>query len=167
MLLRHIAITFWIPLLVSCASYDGRGLVPGRSTASDVTAVMGAPADRTTASNGDSIWYYPRGPEGLHTYAVRVSPDGVMKSKEQILTVANMRKIASGVTTASQVREILGPPWKITRLEAVRRDDWEYRMYDETRVEYNLYVRLSYDGVVREVLFLRDYSVEPAGRNGR
>jgi hypothetical protein len=167
MLLRQIGIAFWISLLASCASYDGRGLVPGGSTADEVTAVMGAPADSTTASNGDTIWYYPRGPEGLQTYAVRLSADGVMKSKEQILTVANMRKIAPGVTIASQVREILGPPWKIARIEAVRRDDWEYRMYDETRVEYNLYVRLSYDGIVREVLFLRDYSVEPAGRSGR
>ncbi|HXZ52302.1 MAG TPA: hypothetical protein VEH51_09900 [Burkholderiales bacterium] len=156
-----------VALLAGCASYDGRGLVPDRSTASDVTALMGPPADRIAAPNGDSTWYYPRGPAGLQTYAIRIAPDGVMKSKEQVLTVANMRKIVPGVTTGRQVREILGPPWQLTRIDSIGRDDLEYRMYDEMRVEYNLYVRLSYDGIVREVLFLRDYSVEPSGRNGR
>ncbi|HMA90460.1 MAG TPA: hypothetical protein VKP89_17140 [Burkholderiales bacterium] len=163
--IKKIVIAFAIPLLAGCASYDGRGLVPGRSTASDVTVLMGTPADRMPVRDGDTIWYYPRGPEGLQTYAIRIAPDGVMRSIEQVLTVANMRKIVPGVTTGRQAREILGPPWQVTRIDSIGRDDLEYRMYDEMRVEYNLYVRLSYDGIVREVLFLRDYSVEPSDRH--
>ncbi len=38
-------------VLVACATFDGRGLTPGQSTAADVERVMGAPA---TTSNGPS-----------------------------------------------------------------------------------------------------------------
>ena len=52
-------------LLSSCASYSGRGLVPGQSSAKDVETVMGAPKERITIAGGDSVWFYPRNPFGL------------------------------------------------------------------------------------------------------
>ena len=145
-------------LLQGCAAYDGRGLVPGSSTAADVERVMGTPADKRTASSGDTIWFYPRGPFGRHTFAVSVAPDGVMRGIEQTLTVRNMEKIVAGSSTAQDVRMIFGPPSRVIRNHRGDRNVWEYRMFNQIQIPYNLFVQFSDDGIVREVLFLRDPS---------
>ena len=150
------AILLAAALLQGCASYDGRGLVPGKSAAGEVEALMGAPAEKLAEANGDSVWFYPRNPTGPHSYAVRIGRDGVLRSIEQRLTVENLHKLMLDTTTAKQVRELLGPPWRVGRLERQQRDVWEYYMYDAVQVEHFLYVQFSGDGVVREVLLLRD-----------
>ncbi len=150
-------------LVAGCASYNGRGLMPGQSTSDEVQALMGAPAERRTTPEGDTILYYPRGPAGMHTYAVRVSPKGVMQSIDQLLTVDNLKKLVPGVTTTVQVREDFGPPSRISRLDRQQRDVWEYRMFGASQEPYNLFVQISGDGIVREVLFLKDYNREPGG----
>lgn len=142
--------------LAGCASYDGRGLVPGQSSAKDVENLMGAPAERITVANGDSVWFYPRNPFGNATYAVRLSPEGVVRGVDQRLTMANVALLRAGVSTAKDVREILGPPWRVTRMERQQRDAWEYRIDNGYMVDHALIVQLSADNVVREVLMLRD-----------
>jgi len=143
-------------LLAGCASYEGRGLVPGKSTAADIEQLMGPPAEKISTPAGDTVWFYPRNPAGRHTYAARVAPDGVMREIEQRLTVENMQKLRAGETTAKDVRALFGPPYRVTRLERQQRDVWEYRMFNQIDVEYSLFVQYSSDGMVREVLFLRD-----------
>ena len=160
MKLEQLAIGVAARLLAGCVSYDGRGLVPGQSTARDVEALMGVPADRRTDANGDTVLYFPRGPLGLHTYAARIAPGGVLKSIEQLLTVENLTKLSPGVTTADQVREHFGPPRMVSRMERQQRDIWEYYMYGSEPEPHFLYVQLSYDGIVREVLLLKDYKNE-------
>jgi len=139
-----------------CASYDGRGLVPGRSTATEVEALMGKPAERLALAEGDRLGFYPRNPYGLHTYAVRLSPEGVVREVDQRLTVQNLSRLVAGTHTAKDVREILGPPWRTTRFERQRREVWHYRMDNGLRIEHDLSVQFSEDGVLREVLLLRD-----------
>ncbi len=39
-------------LLAGCASFDGRGLAPGKSTAAEVEALMGAPAEKLSLPDG-------------------------------------------------------------------------------------------------------------------
>jgi hypothetical protein len=145
-------------LLQACAAYDGRGLVPGSSTAADVERVMGKPADKLAASTGDTIWFYPRGPFGRHTFAVSVAPDGVMRGIEQTLTVRNLERIVAGSSTTRDIRMIFGPPTRITRNHQRDRNVWEYRMFNQIQIPHNLFVQFSDDGIVREVLFLRDPS---------
>lgn len=149
--------------LAGCASSSGRGLVPGQSTAKDVEALMGAPAERTTVSGGDSLWYYPRQPTGRETYAVRLTPAGVVRSVDQLLTEENLKNIAAGTTTAKQAREILGPPWRTSHNSRMQREVWEYTMFNATQWDYFLYVQLSGDGIVREVLLIKDYIKEVGG----
>lgn len=138
------------------ASYDGRGLVPGRSDAKEVEALMGQPAERLGTAGGDSVWFYPRNPGGLHTFAVRLNPQGIVQEVDQRLTPDNLAKLAPGTSTAAQVRELLGPPWQVARMARQQRDVWSYRMDNGQFVDHDLYVQLSYDGIVREVLLLKD-----------
>jgi hypothetical protein len=152
--------------LAACASYNGRGLVPGQSSAGDVETLMGPPAERIAVAGGDSVWFYPRQPTGRQTYAVRLTPAGVVRSVEQVLTEENLKNVNAGTTTAKQLRELLGPPWLVARNERMQREVWQYNMFNATQWEYFLYVQLSNDGIVREVLLMKDYIKETGGERG-
>ncbi|HTP60702.1 MAG TPA: hypothetical protein VMJ14_01335 [Burkholderiales bacterium] len=150
--------------LAGCASFDGRGLMPGKSTEQDVVALMGAPADRIKLQGGDTVLYYPRQPEGRMSYAAHLGPDGVLRSVDQLLTEPNIANLVRGTTTRAQARAILGPPWRTTRLERQQREVWEYKMYNQVQDKFFLYVQLSDDGIVQEVLMIKDYVDEPGGQ---
>ena len=154
-----------IALLSGCASFNGRGLVPGSASAADVEARMGPPAERIVESDGDSVWYYPRQPTGLQTFAVRIGPDGVLRGIEQRLTEQNLKLLVPGVTTMKEARALLGPPWRSARNFMADRDCWDYRMYNAAQAEFKLTVQFSDDGLVREVVFLEDYKL--SGRRKR
>jgi len=149
-------------LLAGCASYDGGNLVAGRSTDVDVAAEMGKPAAEIAGANGERVWYYPRGPLGRHTYAVVLGPDSRVRAVEQRLTPAYAARIAKGISTAAEVRALLGPPASQARDARGRGVIWEYATLAgrEGRI---LRVEFSDDGVVREVIEMRDptYNAPP------
>ena len=152
-------------LLSGCASYSGSSLVAGKSTAAEVEALMGKPAERIEKPGGGSVLYYPRGPAGRETYAVSIGADGKVQSVEQRLTDANIAKLVRGTTTAKEVRELFGPPPTTTRLPRLERDVWEYPM-DNIAMPYLLLVQFSGDGIVREVFKMKDYAAEPPSGSG-
>ena len=152
-------------LLQGCASYDGSLLVPGRSTAAEVKATMGEPSE-VVSRGGESTWVFSRGPLGFHVYAVRIGPDGVMRSIEQRLTVENVRRIVPGRTTRAEVRELFGPPFEETRLPRLARDVWEYQLLDVV-FRWKLWIQFSDDGVVREVLQMRHPDEDPPGHGDK
>lgn len=166
-MMMMISRTFLIclTLLAGCASYDGSSLIAGKSTAADVEQLMGPPAEKIVEPAGDAVWFYPRGPMGRQTYAVRVAPNGLVRGVEQRLTVENMQKLVAGETTAKDVRALFGPPSRVTRLDRQQRDVWEYPMKNQIDVDHSLFVQFSYDGILREALFLRDpkYDVGTSG----
>lgn len=151
-------------VLGGCASYDGRGLVPGASTAAQVEAQMGPAAMRVSQPDGGTVLYFPRGPEGRHTFAVTVGPDGTMRSIDQRLTLANYNKLMAGKTTAKEVRELFGPPdqYSTTKLALSGREVWEYKWLDfqEKRI---FWFQFSEDGILREAMNSRDDFHESPG----
>jgi hypothetical protein len=162
--LRAAIVKCLLLALAGCAAFDGRGLVPGSASAAQVEALMGRPAEKITAADGDSIWFYPRQPMGRATYAVRIAPDGTLRGIEQRLTEHNMKLLVAGSTTMKETRELLGPPWQNARNFLNDRDCWDYRMYGRAQGEFTLSVQFSDDGLLREVYFLEDYRV--SGRRG-
>lgn len=150
-------------LLGGCASYDGKGLVPGQSTGADAEALMGKPTERVTSGDGDTILFYSRQPLGRQIHAVRVAPDGRVRSVQQTLTEMNLRNAVPGTTTRAQVREIFGPPYQTTYFPRQQREVWTYTMYDLSQMEFLLHVQMSDDGIVREVMMIKDYNKEPGG----
>ena len=144
-------------LLAGCTAFSGSHLVPGKSTAAEVEATMGAPRDKVAVAGGVTRWFYPRGPMGQETYAVNIGSDGVVQGVEQTLTYENVAKIraASGIT-GKDILAMIGPPNKISRFEGRQRDAWEYRMY---YIDWKvLTLELSDDGVVRAVMLDDDPS---------
>lgn len=158
-MLRIICMTVTLLAAAGCASFDGRGLVPGKARQGDVEALMGAPAHRVALPNGDSSLYFSRLPVGRAVYVVTLGSDGVMKSIEQRLIRSNLRFISVGTSTMNDVRDLFGPPGSEGRFERQRRTWWEYRYqdYDKGRV---IWVQYSDDGVVREVLDSVDYELD-------
>ncbi len=155
-----------VALASGCASYDGRGLQPGRSTLADVEALMGPPAEKRRLPDGGTVGVFTRSPLGRHTYMVSFGPDGILRGSEQVLTYANADKVIPNTTTREQVRELLGPPGDVSRFPRQQREVWEYKWlhYDEKRV---LWVQFSDDGIVRESMNLRDFAADPVSGRGR
>jgi len=153
-------------LAAGCASYDGRGLVPGSSTDADVERTMGRPAEKLASADGGSTWFYPHGPMGRDTYAARIGPDGKLQAIDQRLIEANFSKLIAGTTTAKEVREIFGPPNRAFRNDRLQREIWEYNYYNAIQIPFILYVQTSADSIVREVVTIRDPSQDiPGGFN--
>ena len=147
-------------LLAGCASYSGSGLVPGRSSAAEVEALMGAPALRLARPGGGEEWYYPRGGRmGWDTYAVGIGPDGVMRAIEQRRTVENVARLEPGVATMKDAQALLGPPFEVTRFPRMKRTDWGYRIHEAPRW-WIFWLQFSDDGVLREVIKLPDFERE-------
>lgn len=149
-----------------CASIDGRGLVPGVSTSSEVEALMGSPALRLEREDGGSVWYFSRLPYGREIYAATFGADRVMKSIEPRLTRANIARLELNATTREQVRELIGPPYRSARAAFKPLDVWEYPWLEITDKRI-LWISFSDDGVAREIIEMRDFSAEPSGKARR
>jgi len=141
--------------LVSCASYDGHSLIPGKSTEADVEALMGPSADRRTGPNGETVRYYSRLPFGRVIFAARFGPDGKLKGLEQRLTEDNFERLKAGTSRADDVRELLGPPYRVDQFPRMQREIWTYPWQGLTS-DRLLLVQFSADGIVREVYKIED-----------
>ena len=149
-------------ILAGCASFDGRGLTPGQSTAADVESVMGAPAEKRQVA-GETWYFYPRQPYGRTTFVARLAADGRLIAVEQRLTDENVAKIIPNTTRAEQVRDLFGPPWSTLRVDRMDRDIWTWHMkrYGDPGIPVSLNVQMSADGVVREVYIIDESSRTP------
>jgi len=158
-MIRTASILMGLALLAGCASYSGSSLVPGKSTRAEVEATMGRPAEVLSRPNGDTLLYYSRLPLGRETYVATVGADGVLRGIGQRLTRQNIAKVAAGAP-AKEVRELLGPPFRVVRMKRMERDVWEYpwREIEDRRI---LWVQFSNDGQVREVIEMHDYESDP------
>jgi hypothetical protein len=153
-------------LTAGCASMHGSNLVPNKSTASDVQAQMGTPVERQTIPGGGSVWWYPHGPSGFHSYAVVLGADNVVRSVEQRLTVENVKRVRAAEWTRKEVRELFGPPFLVSTLPRMQREVWEYQILD-VAFKWKLWIQFSADGVVREVLQMRHPDMDPPGSGDR
>jgi hypothetical protein len=145
-------------LLAGCASYDGRGLIPGQATAEQVEALMGPSTDKRTV--GNETWvYYSRQPYGLTNYVARIGQDDRLIAVEQRLTEENVAKIVRGQTRRDEVFQLLGPPYRVWNFPRMPREVPEWRMLiaGAASVPQGLYVQMTPDdGVVREVFIEND-----------
>ena len=142
-------------LIAGCASYSGSGLVPGQSTMEDVEAVRGRPTlVREGADGGKTLWY-PRLPLGRESFAARIDRDGTLVSLDQRLTAQNIARLRPNQSTADDVLDILGPPFRVYQYPHMQREAWEYQLRTPPS-NTSLYVQLSPDRVVREVFQLQD-----------
>jgi hypothetical protein len=150
-------------LLSGCAGFSGRGLVAGQSTEQEVETLMGPAADVRKAPGGDTLRYYSREPYGRHIYLASIGIDGKLRSLNDTLTEENVARLRAGASRDEDVREIVGPPYRIDQFPQMQREVWTYKMYSGTFPK-DLYVQFSPDRVVREVMIIDDpeFSARPS-----
>ena len=157
---------FLVAVLAGCASIDGRGLVPGQATASDIERVMGSPAEKRQVG-AETWYYYPRQPFGRQTYVARVGQDGRLVAVEGRLNDETLAKIVPNTTRSEQVRDLLGPPWQSARYGRLDRDIWTWAVnrWGNVGLPAQLNVQMSPDGVVREVLIIDEFPRDSGNNN--
>ena len=148
-----------------CASYSGSTLVAGKSTAAEVESTMGTPKEKLAGDGGESVWFYPRGPAGRQTFAVRIGADGIMRAIEQRLTTNNVARLTVGKTSAQEARALLGPPNFNRYMPRTQRHNWEYWMSEgedgaqSPKDNYRLLtLEFSEDSVLRKVNLMNDFN---------
>jgi hypothetical protein len=152
---RQIVVAIALAGLAGCAAFQ---LPEPGTPVVQVEGRMGPAADKRVHSDGETWYYYPRQPHGLAMYVARVDKDGRLLAMEQRLTDENVARLEKGKTRADDVRDLLGPPWKVWPYPRMQRDIWEYRMTvgGAGSVPQGLYVQVSPDSIVREVYVLND-----------
>ena len=68
--------------------------------------------------------------------------------------------IVPGRSSAQEVRALIGPPWRTTHLDRQQRDVWIYNIADSIGTPHVLSVQMSADGVVRELVRVRDPALD-------
>jgi outer membrane protein assembly factor BamE (lipoprotein component of BamABCDE complex) len=114
-------------VLPACDVVNLRELKPGISTAAEVRARMGAPAQEYRNPDGSLTWEYNRQPEGTDCYMITIGPDQVMRSIEQVLTEANLARIIAGMDR-DEVRRLLGAPGSKTLFRNSQEEVWDWRV---------------------------------------
>jgi hypothetical protein len=144
-------------LVAGCASFAGRGLVPGQSSAAEVEAVMGRATDKRPGVGSETVYFFPRLPWGYATYAARIGADGKLIALEQRLTEENISRLKPGVTRADEIRDLLGPPFEPMKQALSGDEIWTYpmRIAGYPRPKWFL-AQLSAEGVLRSTYLIDD-----------
>ena len=168
--LMKVIASLIVVILSACVAYDGRPLAAGQSTAGDVEASLGAPAEKRLGAGGETVYYYPQLPYGRVSYAARIGADGKLVALEQRLTEDNTSRVVRGQTSMKEVRDLLGPPWQPMKFPRMEREIWTYpmRIAGDPNPKWFL-VQMSPDGVVRETYMMNDpqFQAQGSGRRGR
>jgi hypothetical protein len=152
--MKRILALALVLLGTGCAGYDGRDLVPGRSTSAEVDKSMGPAADKRAGPDGETVLWFPRLPAGRVSYAARIGKDDKLIAIEQRLTKENLDRLKPGVSRENDVRDLLGPPQRIDRFPFKQVDVWTYQAQGiEPQI---MVVELSKDGVVRSAYMFDD-----------
>ena len=116
---------------------------------------MGPATEIRKEPSGETVRYYSREPYGRMIYAARIGRDGKLAALDQRLTDENVAKLRIGTTREVDVRELIGPPYRVDEYPRMQRQVWTYKMYS-WGVEKDLYVQFSPDRLVREVMMVDD-----------
>lgn len=153
---KHAAMFLAIAMLGACALDPVRRLAPGVS-ADAVRAAMGEPWLQQSDANGTMLWTYPTGPMGRQTYLAEFGPDGKLRSVLDSLSEKGFARLQIGKTTEQQVRQLYGPPYRITRFDRLRQTAWDYRFTNPWNEPAIFSVIFDDQGVVASSLQQREF----------
>ncbi len=156
-----LAVSLGLCAVMAAATSGAADLpAPGKSRTVDVRSKMGAPTDIRVTDAGEEIWEYARRASPYETYIARFSRNGTLREINQVINDKTFSSIKVGRTTKTQVRELLGPPWR-TVMFADDDDDedtqeiWEYRGRDATGT-YKFQIEFDHHGITRLADKIRD-----------
>lgn len=113
--------------LSACDAINVQELKPGVSTATEVKARLGMPTQEFPNADGSTTLEFSRQPSGLECYMVTIGTNQIMTKIEQVLTEANLAKVAVGMDR-EQVRRMLGAPATKTLYKNSNEEVWDWRV---------------------------------------
>jgi len=126
-------------LTAACTSYSPNVHLVGLSK-EEVLGRMGQPEQKIPKAEGGTLWVYPRGPQGHHTYFLSFDTARRLLAYEQVLSRENFLLISPGMTQPEVERRI-GPSKVRESLARQRGEVHSYRyespFCDWFQVEYN------------------------------
>ncbi len=149
-----------LAILTACM---GPALRPGVDTEAAVLHRMGSPVMEWTHADGSRQLAYPTGPFGVHTWMVRIAPDGRLERIENVLAEEHFARVKPGMSM-EDVLQVLGPvdpSGGVTYFE--RRDElvWEWLYCPDWRRLSRFYVLFDgTTGKVRSTMSLMDLECE-------
>ncbi|HTO50845.1 MAG TPA: hypothetical protein VML91_24615 [Burkholderiales bacterium] len=111
-------------LAAGCASLEPPSFAPGTSMA-DVESRLGRPPSVVKAPGGETVWQYPKGPNGQRTYVADFGPDQRLKRFYQALTIEEFAKIRIGMPE-DEIRLLFGPPGETMFFSRMNEQVWSY-----------------------------------------
>lgn len=155
--MKKLLLAVIVLALSACASYSGRGLVPGSATVEDVQRTMGAPAMRWQDADGSVQLSYPRGPASPESFMVRIGPDGRLQSIRNVLEPDTVAKIKPGLTR-EEVLRLIGPPEPSWTMVFPARNElaWDWRYLENGQLAHFIVLLDNTTGIVRSSMTLVD-----------
>jgi hypothetical protein len=121
---RLINVLLTLGVLAGCAMPET--IVPNATSAVELLQRLGKPTDIRVNPQGGEYWEYAYGPEGTETWLFGIDRGKMVRSSTQLLTEERLHRVVPGVTTETQVRELLGAPRKTTQFR--EEIAWEWRV---------------------------------------
>jgi outer membrane protein assembly factor BamE (lipoprotein component of BamABCDE complex) len=88
------------------------------------------------------------------SYAARIGTDDRLIAIEQRLTREYLDQLKTGVSRESDVRDVLGPPYRIDPFPRMQRDAWTYQA--QGIQPQLIIVQFSQDHILREAYMIED-----------
>jgi len=119
----------WLSVLgiSACDVFDIEAIKPGVTTALEVRDRLGAPNTEWRNGDGTVTWEYSRQPEGVTCYMITIGRDQRVSAVEQVITEANMARLAPGWTKA-QVSRLLGRHRSVERFDLKHEEVWDWNI---------------------------------------
>ena len=100
-------------------------IAPGTPAAA-IESSRGKPFRVWPEPNGGASWEYPEGPQGHHTYMVRVGADGRVTRVDQVLDWPFFNMLKPGMKTA-EVEHVLGRPYRTSPMPLLAQNVMSWR----------------------------------------
>lgn len=153
------------PLLLIVGALAGcampGSIVPNATHADELLQKLGKPTDTRPDPQGGELWEYAYGPEGTETWLFGIDRSRMVRNSTQLLTQERLHRVVPGVTTQTQVRELLGKPRLITRF--IEETAWEWRV-DLKPTKGLFVVRFGPNGLATGINVLEDNPMDSSDR---
>lgn len=120
---------------------------------------LGKPTEVHKSAQGGELWDYASGPEGVETWRFDIDRNRKVGSATQLLTQERLYRIVPGVSTADDVKMMLGKPRDIDHLAGETVWEWRVALPPEVGV---FVVRFGPDGKASGYNVLEDIKSDDA-----
>jgi outer membrane protein assembly factor BamE (lipoprotein component of BamABCDE complex) len=142
--------------LAGCALDPLRRVPPGASQ-DQVRAAFGEPWAKWQEKDGATLWSYPTGPLGRHTYLAEFDPAGRLRGIEDMMTDRGFARLTVGQSTRDDVQRLFGPPYQVIPFARRREVAWDYRFTDAWTFPAIFSVIFNEQGTVVQTMQQREF----------